>query len=83
MSTPLTAIRPDDQSVTTGFDEVVRYGTRDLGYVVQLERHEGILVARDESEVVELRVTMIFRREGNGWRVVHRHADPVTGQRAS
>ena len=36
------------QSVTTRFDEVVRYGTRDLGYVVQLERHEGTLVAREE-----------------------------------
>jgi ketosteroid isomerase-like protein len=71
------------QSVTTRFDEVVRYGTRDLGYVVQLERHEGTLVARQEAGVVELRVTMIFRREGNGWRVVHRHADPITAQRAA
>jgi uncharacterized protein (TIGR02246 family) len=70
------------QSVTSRFDEVVRYGTRDLGYVVQLERHEGTFVAREEPGAVELRVTMIFRREGDGWRVVHRHADPITAQRA-
>ncbi len=68
--------------VTSRFDEVVRYGTSDLGYVVQLERHEGTLVERKEPGVVELRVTMIFRRERNAWNVVHRHADPITAQRA-
>ena len=68
--------------VTSLFDEVVRHGTRDLGYVVQLERHEGTLVERKELGVVELRVTMIFRREGNGWKVVHLHADPITAQQA-
>jgi ketosteroid isomerase-like protein len=30
---------------------------------------------------ITLRVTMIFRREGDTWRVVHRHADPITTPR--
>ena len=68
--------------VTTRFDEVSRYGTSDLGYVVQLERHQGTLAGGKEPGFVELRVTMIFRREAMGWKVVHRHADPITAQRA-
>jgi hypothetical protein len=48
--------------VTTRFDEVVRYGISDLGYVVQLERHEGTLAARQEPGLGELRVTMILRK---------------------
>jgi ketosteroid isomerase-like protein len=30
---------------------------------------------------VSLRVTSIFRREEGEWRIVHRHADPVTTAR--
>lgn len=66
--------------VSSRFDEVSRYATSELGYIVQVERHEGRLVNGAET-VIALRVTLIFRREEGGWRIVHRHADPITTAR--
>lgn len=64
-----------------GFEEVSRYSTADLGYVVQIERAQARLAGADDISPIALRVTMIFRREGDTWRVAHRHADPVTTPR--
>jgi ketosteroid isomerase-like protein len=64
-----------------GFEEVSRYSTADLGYVVQIERAQARLAGADDMSPIALRVTLIFRREGDTWRVVHRHADPITTPR--
>ena len=66
------------QEVNTHFEEISRGGTADLGYVVQLERHVGRVAGHENPVTVVLRVTMIFRREDDEWRVVHRHADSGT-----
>src|SRR5262249_48920686 len=50
-------------------------------YIVQLERSEVRLAGSEDMARISLRVTMIFRREGNTWKVVHRHADPITTAR--
>ena len=68
-------------SATAAFEEVSRCVTRDLAYVVQTERSECQLVGSDDTVVITLRVTMIFRPEDGTWRVVHRHADPITSAR--
>jgi ketosteroid isomerase-like protein len=60
------------------FEEVARYKTPDLGYVVQVERYQVRLVGSDTVAPSSLRVTMIFRREGDAWTLAHRHADPIT-----
>jgi uncharacterized protein (TIGR02246 family) len=59
-------------------DEVSRFCTPELGYVVQIERYELQLAGQEARSPSSLRATMIFRREGDAWRVVHRHADPIT-----
>jgi ketosteroid isomerase-like protein len=65
-----------------GFEEVSRYSTPDLGYVVQIERTQARLTGSADMSPIALRVTMIFRREGDGWKVAHRHADPITTSRS-
>ncbi len=64
-----------------GFEVVVRYNTPDLGYVVCIERAEARLPGSETMAPLALRVTMIFRREGDTWKVVYRHADPITSAR--
>ena len=63
------------------FEEVSRYITPDLGYILHVERAEAQLAASDEMARISLRVTTIFRREEGTWKVVHRHADPITTPR--
>ncbi len=65
-----------------GFEEVSRYSTADLGYVVHIERTEARLAGGENMTPIALRVTMIFRREGDTWKVAHRHADPITTSRS-
>ncbi len=63
------------------FEEISRFATPDLGYAVWLERAEVQLVGSDDLQPSSLRVTMIFRREGDTWKIAHRHADPITTAR--
>jgi ketosteroid isomerase-like protein len=63
------------------FEEVARYSTPDLGYVIQIERTQARLHGSENVAPIALRVTMIFRREGDTWKVAHRHADPITTAR--
>ena len=53
----------------------------DLAYIVEVERTRVKLGGAGEPVPVSLRVTTIFRREDDGWRILHRHADPITTPR--
>jgi ketosteroid isomerase-like protein len=63
------------------FDLVSSYETADLAYDLEIERCRVKLGGADELVPVALRVTTIFRREVEGWQVVHRHADAITQAR--
>lgn len=63
------------------FEEVSRFASADLGYVVGYERARVRRTGSDETTPMSLRVTTIFRREVDGWLVAHRHADTITTPR--
>jgi len=55
---------------------VEKYVSPDLACIVEIERFKATIGGKEGSGA--LRVTTIFRREDVGWRVCHRHADPIT-----
>jgi ketosteroid isomerase-like protein len=65
-----------------GFDLIAKDVTPELAYLVEVERLSAKMGGSEERTPVSLRVTSIFRREDGAWRLVHRHADPITSARA-
>ncbi len=65
----------------TGFATVAKYVTAELAYIVWIERNKGKLGGRNDTVLFPLRVTTIFRPEDGTWKIVHRHADPITTAR--
>ena len=64
------------------FERVSDYEAAGLAYTVDIGRYSVRVIGRgDEVSDIALRVTTIFRRESVEWRVVHRHADPITTPR--
>jgi ketosteroid isomerase-like protein len=61
-----------------GFENVAKYVTPELAYIVELERFRVKMGGRQDITPVTLRTTSIFRPEEGTWKVVHRHADPIT-----
>ena len=53
------------------------YASGDLAVLVAVERQHGILGDVPPQEW-SLRITLVFRHDGDDWRLVHRHADPLT-----
>ena len=49
----------------------------DLAVLVMIERSQVRLKGYDEPRPWLLRVTQVFQREGDQWRSIHRHADPL------
>ena len=52
--------------------------TPELAYVVEIERPKAKIGGSEDITPFALRVTMIFRPEDGEWKIVHRHADPIT-----
>ena len=59
-------------------DRIAEYTTSELVTLLDLEHWKVRVGERPKAEPVDLRVTTTLRREGENWKIVHRHADPLT-----
>lgn len=58
------------------FRNVARYESADLVTSLDME-HWRTRVGGGDLADFDLRVTTTYRREHGGWKIVHRHADPI------
>jgi ketosteroid isomerase-like protein len=63
------------------FELYAKCVTNDLAYILEVERFEAKVGGSDEIAPVALRTTSVFRAEDGHWKLVHRHADPITAVR--
>jgi ketosteroid isomerase-like protein len=67
----------------TGFERTAEFATPGLAYVVEMEHFEAKMGGSEEITPVTLRVTTVLRPEGGTWKIVHRHADPISATRTA
>jgi ketosteroid isomerase-like protein len=62
----------------TAFERIAAYGSTGLVSIHELERWNAKVSGRPGSSRFELRVTSTFRSEDGAWKLVCRHADPIS-----
>jgi ketosteroid isomerase-like protein len=65
----------------TGAELIAKYVSDELACVVEVERGEARVGVGDDLVPISIRVTSLFRLEHGAWKLVHRHADPITKPR--
>ena len=61
-----------------GFENVAKHVAPGLAYIVEIEQLKAKVGGREDVAPFTLRVTSIFGPEEGTWKVVHRHAEPIT-----
>lgn len=74
------ATKYKDGSVV-GVERVAAYGDRRLVVLVEIEHDRAKLGTSHEFTEFAARVTSVYEKIGQQWRLVHRHADPITKPR--
>ncbi len=67
----------------TSVELIAKYLSEDLACVVEVESVRAKVGGSEEMVPVSLRVTSVFRLERGNWKLVHRHADPITTPRSA
>ena len=62
------------------YEIIAKVVTPELAFIVENERSRAKVGGSQEFSRVALRATVIFRKEANEWRIVHRHADPIVSE---
>jgi ketosteroid isomerase-like protein len=65
----------------SGFERIADYETPELACIVEIERTTAKVGGAETPSAIALRATTIYRREEDAWKIVHRHADPITTAR--
>lgn len=64
-----------------GFERIATYVSAELAGFVEVERYRAKMGGAGEMSSITLRVSTVVRREGDGWRIASRHADPIMAPR--
>ena len=67
----------------SGFETHAKYASGELAYLVEVERFEAKIGADEKMTAGALRVTTVLRAQDGAWKIVHRHADPITAPRGA
>jgi hypothetical protein len=63
------------------YEIIARHEGPELAFLMQTERFRARIGGAEEPSWVTLRTTSILTREGESWKVVLRHADPIGSPR--
>ncbi len=58
-------------------EHIAVYESGDIAMTLDVEHWHMKFGGQQQTSDVSLRVSTTFRREPDGWRIVHRHADPL------
>jgi ketosteroid isomerase-like protein len=66
-----------------GVDRIATYGSGKIKVVVEIEHLRAKLGKSTDFSEFSARVTSVYEKIGKRWKLVHRHADPITSARSA